>query len=687
MHPSWRRFFAGWWSLALLVSAGFAAETPLAKPDLIRALKEGISGERAYRFTEAISRFDRVQASSGFHDAAAWIKGELEGLGYKDVALEGWPSDGSRCYYTYRSVIGWKVKKADLWMIAPERDHLCSFAEVPLTVVKHSGSGNIEAPLVDVGSGVGEAAYAGKDVRGKIVLATGSTAEVMKEAVLSRRAAGVLTYFAPDVRPGYPNMIRYTALWPRWEDRDKLGFAFNISKNQGAALKRMLEDGRKVVLKADIETEFDRTRIEVLSAAFPGTTEPDKEIMIVGHLCHPAPSANDNASGSGGMLEMARALKALVDGGVIPPPRRTIRFVWVPEYSGFVPYIQAHLERTRNTLAAVNCDMIGEDLHKTGGMFGIYGTPGSNPSFLNDVAADFAALVDSLELTSLNGSGHPFAWKLYPYSGGSDHEILNDGALKVPAVMLNRGDTFHHTSLDTMDKVDPTELRRSCAVALGISYYLAAASDPEALRMARRVARNGLGRIAADYYDGLEGLYAAADSTALVSAYRGVLNAVSQATVRETRALVSTLAFASTEETAAVIKSLNLHFDAAGMTFPKEANRIYKKRCADLGFAPGALPLTKEERRLSRIVPVRAEDFVCPLETEYLVEKLGEAAVRDLELRGDRAYEALNFADGKRSVQDIVLALSAEFGPVEARTVLSYFEILEKAGLMTLKKS
>jgi len=220
MHFSRTTFSASFFSCLLIAAFAAASEAPLASQKLSTALKDHVSGEMAYRYTDFISRFDRVQASQGFHDAAVWIKGELEKMGYKDIALEGWPSDGTKRYYTYRSVIGWKAKSAELWMTSPERERLYSFEEIPLTLVKHSGSGHIESELADVGSGMGDAAYRGKDVKGKIVLATGPSSEVMREAALQRGAVGVLTYFAADTRPGYPNMIRYTALWPSWEERD-----------------------------------------------------------------------------------------------------------------------------------------------------------------------------------------------------------------------------------------------------------------------------------------------------------------------------------------------------------------------------------------------------------------------------------------------------------------------------------
>jgi aminopeptidase YwaD len=668
-----------------LVAAAPAAEKPLASPGLVRALVDEVSGEIAFRYTGMISAYDRVQASEGWRGAAESIRNELVRLGYDDAAIEGWPSDGTRRYYTFRSVIGWRAKKGELWLVAPSRERLCSYEEVPLTLVKHSGSGHVEAELVDVGTGSGEAAYRGKDVKGKIVLATAATAQVMREAVLERGAVGVLTYFAPDTRPGYPNMVRYTAIWPRWEDRDKLGFAFNVSKNQGATLKRLLEEGKKVVLRADVETEFYQTKLETLTASLRGASEPDKEVILVAHLCHPTPSANDNGSGSGGLLEMARALKSMIASGAVEPPKRTIRFLWVPEFNGLVPYIQAHLERTRNALAAVNCDMIGEDLHKTGGTLGIFRTPDSMPTFLNDVAANFAGLAESLELTSLNGSAHPFVWKSYPYGGGSDHVVFNDGALRVPSVMLNRGDTFHHTSLDTMDKVDPTELRRSSFIALGAVYYLAAAGEKEALDMARLVVRNGLARHAADVYDSMAAIQNASGDDALVAAHKHVSNVCMSSYSREAQAVLSTLAFVKDRAVRREIEALNGPLETAQGSLSKEIFNMFWGRLAEPAkrLEPA---MSEAEKALTRIIPVRAPDFVCPLETDYLVEKLGPSVLQELKLGDDAAYEALNFADGRRDLLEIAKAVSAEYGPVDPADVARFFKVLERAGLVRMKK-
>jgi len=679
------RKYLGLLLIVILASTLAAEEKPLASEKLIQALKEEVSGEIAFNYTVLISHFDRIQASEGWHDSALMIKKELERIGYKDIALEGWPSNGSRYYYTYRTPIGWRGKHAELWMVSPRRERLCSYEEIPLTLVKHSNAADLEAELVDVGTGVGEESYRNKDVRGKIVLATAYTGTVMREAVVKRGALGVVTWYPPEVRPGYPNMIRYTAIWPRWEERDKIGFGFNVSKNQGWLLKKMLDQGKKIVLKAQVEAEYYDSRIEILTASFPGSTEPEKEVMVIGHLCHPLPSANDNASGSGGMLEMARALKKMVDKGLIEPPKRTIRFLWVPEFYGTIPYIQAHLKRTRNTLAVINCDMIGEDLHLTGGTFNVTCTPDSMPSYLNDVAVNFTRLADRMNLRSINGSNHPFAYRVRPFSGGSDHIIFNDGALKVPSVMFGHGDIFHHTSLDTPDKVDPSELRRVCFAALGSIYYMANASEQEGRDMARLIVRNGLSRLSQDYYDALRGNGYEADAEKIHQAYKQVLNVIEHAERREIQAVLSARVFVKGTQMKKEIEGFTKNLKSMSSGFKKEAKEIYRKNCGRLGIKPVSITLTPEEKRLSRIIPVRAKNFICPLQTEYVEDKLGKGALAKIKLRGNTAYEALNFADGKKSVFDIARAVSAEFTPVDVQDVYNFFSILEKADLVQLK--
>jgi hypothetical protein len=48
-------------------------------------------------------------------------------------------------------------------------------------------------------------------------------------------------------------------------------------------------------------------------------------------------------------------------------------------------------------------------------------------------------------------------------------------------------------------------------------------------------------------------------------------------------------------------------------------------------------------------------------------------------------YEALNFANGERTLSEIRDALSAEFAPVSLIDVTQYFRFLEELGVVVLR--
>jgi len=291
-----------------------------------------------------------------------------------------------------------------------------------------------------------------------------------------------------------------------------------------------------------------------------------------------------------------------------------------------------------------------------------------------------------LNLRSMNGSDHPFVWNREPFSGGSDHYLFNDGALKVPSVMFNHGDTFHHTSLDTPDKVDPSELRRVCVIALGSVYYLAGAQRVEAEDMARLVARNGAGRLAAEASDALEAILGAGDGAALYQAYSQALNVIGRSLAREKQAVLSTAAISPEKDYASKAAAWMEPLDVLAASYKNSAGRVFKEACAALKIKPEPPKLSLDEIAWNKVIPVRSPDFVCPLELDYLVEKLGAGVMERLKLQGYAGYEAVNFADGRRSIYDITRAVAAEYGPQNIRDVSEFFSVLAEAGLFSLKK-
>ena len=85
-------------------------------------------------------------------------------------------------------------------------------------------------------------------------------------------------------------------------------------------------------------------KLTLVHAFIRGTEHPEREVLISGHLDHPKWSANDNASGSGAMMEAARTLQKLISEKKLAPPKITIHFIWVPEYFGTLAYVSHHKE-------------------------------------------------------------------------------------------------------------------------------------------------------------------------------------------------------------------------------------------------------------------------------------------------------------------------------------------------------
>jgi len=82
----------------------------------------------------------------------------------------------------------------------------------------------------------------------------------------------------------------------------------------------------------------------------------------------------------------------LVKKGVIKQPRRSIRFLWVPHFSGSRAYIKKHPDEMERVFAGINMDMVGENLFKTRSIFNLSRSAWARPTFFNDIVQEFAEL-------------------------------------------------------------------------------------------------------------------------------------------------------------------------------------------------------------------------------------------------------------------------------------------------------
>src|SRR5262252_1848160 len=85
-----------------LTSASSTATSRLLRDDEVAFIAAEINGLIAKDTVIELSRNHRVQASSGFTRAAEFIASKAREYGLQHVAIEKFPADGKKTYYTLK---------------------------------------------------------------------------------------------------------------------------------------------------------------------------------------------------------------------------------------------------------------------------------------------------------------------------------------------------------------------------------------------------------------------------------------------------------------------------------------------------------------------------------------------------------------------------------------------------------
>jgi hypothetical protein len=678
---------------------------------LYKFVRDELSGVVAKSFVEQIARFHRVQASTMFHEAAEYVKTELLKIGLKDATIEQFTADGKTKYWTYTSPVGWTAKSAELYLAEPEEKLIVRYEDVPQclhTYSKATPPEGVTAELVDVGAGTKPKDYEGKDVKGKFVLATGRAKLVHEQAVYKYGAISVITdtitYEMPGVRESLdiPDAHAYQSIWPKAEQLDKVTFGFSLSKRQGNQLRALLKKDKPVKLKAKVDAQLFPYYEDVITATIQGKEKPNEEIFLIAHICHPKPSANDNASGSGLLLEIARTITALVNSGKIKPPARTIRFFWVPETMGTVAYLSRHEEEARSKLVAgINLDMVGQNQELCKSTLNLDRTPDSVPSYLNDYI--FSLLEQSIKEFDKQthfGSSSTFRYSTTAFSGGSDHSEFNNSTIGVPCIMLLQWpDLFYHTSMDTVDKVSEDSLKRVGWITTLAALTLANATSETAFQFAYQTAVKGIARIAEISHQAITELYKKKEdpklkdnlnelAKELIKTASYCKTKIEHAIWREQEAVRSVKRLAQASELDAYIDRHCRDIANAGK---QETTRLeealnYIAKIFNITLLP-TLEETQAEQELRRLTPKRL--FKGTLDSDVLKQSLGEQEYEWYEKINEKdiafsnkANETVNFIDGKRTAHDILKAVSAEYTQTDSEHLLKFLRDLEKSKLI-----
>ncbi|MCP9491658.1 MAG: DUF4910 domain-containing protein [Solirubrobacteraceae bacterium MAG38_C4-C5] len=402
-----------------------------------------VDAEAALADIIELAALDRYQASVGINRAALHVADRARSVGLHDVSLTTFEADGQAHWWDFAAPVAWTPTVARLQTASCgfELDHAVS----PFLLATHSAS----------------TARGGRTLR-LVTESTLRTDDALHDALVLvpsrdwRRTAPVeleslgAAGFATDgnSRQGATGRIELAP--------ESSLFGFSVSPQTMSTLLSLHDVGGSVHVDVQVDR---RSRMPIVTAMLPAKVSGAPEVWLIAHLCHPRPSANDNASGVAALIGTA---------DILARQRRemrelALRFVWAPEFCGTAAAL--HGTVSPGVAFAVNLDMVGQDQATRDSPLCVEVNPAGTSEPLAALAD--AALAEVFEQTS----DAPGRWTRRAPTGTSDHALF---ATLCPAIALCHGsDPHNHSSADTAEKLSLVELRRAMAATVAISRALA----------------------------------------------------------------------------------------------------------------------------------------------------------------------------------------------------------------------
>ena len=343
----------------LVLAAGAAAQyvpwlywTFLPKAQMDEIVGEA-SGESAWNTVAEINAFNRQRFGDEF--TGNFLETRVVVRKLREYGLEGVE------VVTFPGGPAWVAVKGELWETKPERQKIASINDMLPMLASGSATADVTAELVWVGRGSAKE-IADAAVEGKIAVTEGSLMMVYA-AVVSKGALGVVAisnsrpYFDPlqmpwagiasRRRPGGPQAQPASRDRPPRPRRPRSSTAAGLrlpaarprGRHPEAPAAGQREDHRRGPRSSRSRS---RPTSRTSSAASRAPTRPPARSSsrpTSSRACRSrAPTTISPAAPA--ILEVARVLQTLIAEGRLPRPKRTIRFIWGPEFSGIGEWVR-----------------------------------------------------------------------------------------------------------------------------------------------------------------------------------------------------------------------------------------------------------------------------------------------------------------------------------------------------------
>lgn len=596
----------------------------------------------------------------------------------------------------------WDGINGELWEVSPGIKKLADYKDQVAMLASGSQNADVEAELLWIGDGR-KGDFDTLAVAGKIVVTYASPGQV-SSLISKNGAVGILSFNSP--RPlADPIQMPYSGLGGRGGGEAK-GFAFQMPPREGYFLRDRLVRGEKIRVHATVKSTMENVDLQVPTCVLPGTDPRTGEVIFSAHIFEGfiKQGANDDLSGGACLLEMARMLNTMYNDGRLPRPARSIRFIWVPEFSGTGPWVNAHKDIMGKTLCNINLDMVGILLSQSQSFFNLERTTFGNPHYINDVMENYFRYVGETNRTSLvlsgregylnrivapSGSDEPFYYAIEGHYGASDHEVFNDWAVGVPAVMMiTWPDLYYHTSQDLSNKLDPTQLKRCCVIGAASAYTIAAADDVMAMKIAGEVSSNSIRRMGMQQGRSIDEL-SKLKSDNLLSGYKKMRGYIEGTLLNEIETVETTLELApkNTDLIAAVsLQTDQLKRQAEGQLLILD--QVMKQLAVRIGVTVTASRPDELEKKALSTIPattVKVKEAGYGGYRQFMPQMSREqmtASFREIANTG----ELERLCNGKHNALQIKKMLDTQYARESSlKAILDYIEVLKTAGLVALR--
>lgn len=679
--------------LFLIIETGYCQypanyQYTLLPENIIEEIIGASSGDLAMKHINGLAPYTRPRRESEFPASlgeANYIIEKLKEYGIKNFSLDN-----------VGKTVTWRGIKGTVWETSPGNSKIADFNDIPEMLVEGSRPAKVRAKLIWTGEGQQSFFEDNRPgIKDKIVVTSGYTNMVHQRAI-KEGAVGTISYYSSRslVDPiQIPN-----------QEIEGEGFAFMIPPREGVLLRDRLLRRENIEVEVTVDSKTEQVDLLVPQCLIQGKDTSAGEIIFTAHLFegYVKMGANDNMSGAAVILEVAHLLNDLIEAGIIPRPVRSIRFLWVPEFSGTIPWVNTHLAKVKNAVCNINLDMVGLRLRDSKSFMFLYRSGHSTAHYVNDVMESFyryvgetniEGITDELgrrgfkrQIVSPTGTDDPFYYRIQSLHGSSDNAIFNDWTINIPGIKMGTWpDIYYHSSEDNPDKCDPTQLRRAIFISAAGAYTIALGGEETAMRILSEMYSSANTRMGIQMAKAGDMIWRSDEQTIAVNYKRAVYN-LEGFIMAEKSAMDKVIQVSARQQVTGLINNNRERLDNLLQTQLASLKEQMTAKCKLLGIPPAEIRSDELEKSALKIIPsptARAVTMGYGGDMQYLSAINPEIRQKYSFRYVFNSDEVAALADGKRNILQIKKMVDTQFEKeTPLQDIINYFTVLREADLM-----